>query len=544
MPDRVADFVVVGAGSAGAAVAGRLSEDGRHTVVLLEAGPSDIDPWILMPIGYGKTFRDPTVNWMYQSEPEPQLAGRRIYVPRGKVLGGSSAINAMVYSRGQPSDFADWEALGNPGWGWPDVLAAYRRMEDHYLGQSSLHGSGGPITVSRQDGEVHPLARTFVTAAAEAGVPPTPDLNAESIEGAALYQITTRGGMRLSTARAYLWPARRRANLTVVTHAHATGLVVEDRRVTGVRFRWHGEERQVRARREVVLAAGAINTPQILQLSGIGPGEVLSAAGIPVLLDQPAVGRHLQDHLCYEHVYRATVPTLNTLFHPVSGRIRAGLTYLFGLRGPLSVSVNHAGGYLRVMPEARVPDLQIYFQALSYEKTPPRPTRQITRTDAFPGFSVSISPCRPTSRGAVWIRSPDPFAAPAILANFLATNEDWAVALAGARFMRRLAATPALSAVIAEELRPGPAAGTDADLETDIRRTASTVFHPVGSCRMGPDPHAAVVDHRLRAHGLGGLRIADASVFPTVTSGNTNAPAIMIGERAAAFMLEEARQDA
>lgn len=542
MSDLTADFVVVGGGSAGAAVAGRLSEDGRYSVVLLEAGPSDLDPWILMPIGYGKTFRDPTVNWMYTSEPEPHLDNRPIYVPRGKVLGGSSAVNAMVYSRGQPKDFEDWKALGNPGWGWSDVLAAYRRMEDHYLGEGALHGKGGPITVSRQDPEVHPLAHVFVKGVVEAGVPETADLNGESIEGAAFYQITTRGGIRLSTARAYLWPGRRRKTLSVITNAHATRLVLEGRKAVGVAYRWHGQERIVRARREVVLSAGAINTPQILQLSGVGPGEVLSAAGVPVAIEQPAVGRHLQDHLCYEHVYRARVPTLNDLFYPLTGRIRAGLHFLAGFRGPLSVSVNHAGGFFRTGPDVPVPDMQIYFQALSYEKTPPRPTRQITRTDPFSGFSVSISPCRPTSRGAVWIRSPDPFAPPAILANFLATPEDVETALAGARFMRRLSATPALSAAIAEELRPGPAVESDDALVADIRAKGSTVFHPVGSCRMGPDPREAVVDARLKAHGIEGLRIADASVFPTLTSGNTNAPAIMVGERAAAFILEDARQ--
>ncbi len=534
--EPVADYVVVGAGSAGAAVAGRLAADGRRRVLLLEAGPSDIGFWTLVPVGYGHSFRNPRVNWMYMSEPEPGLDGRPIYVPRGKVVGGSSSINAMVYSRGQRGDFEDWEAEGNPGWGWAEVLEAYRRMEDHALGAGPYHGAGGPVTVTCQDGECHPLADRFFAAAAELGMARTADLNGETIEGAGHYQITTRGGMRLSSARAFLWPVRGQGNLSCVTRARATRVILDGRRAVGVAFRrGDGPEEEVRAGRGVILAGGSIGTPQLLQVSGIGPAEVLAGVGVPVLHHLPAVGRHLQDHICYDHIHRATEPTLNDIFSPLAGRLTAGLRYLLTRRGPLSISVNHAGGYIRSHPEADRPDVQVYFSPLSYERVPPTPTRKITRTDPFPGFCLSISPCRPTSRGEIAIRSADPAVPPAIRLGLLATPEDVETARRGALFLRALSRTAALSGLIAEEIRPGPAVA-DEDLVADLRARAYSVYHPVGSCRMGPDPARAVVDHRLRVHGLDGLRIVDASVFPFVPSGNTNAPAMMVGMRAADFI--------
>lgn len=529
------DFIIVGGGSAGCVLANRLSESGRYSVLLLEAGPSDRRFWIQLPIGYGKTFYDSRVNWMYRSEPIPGFGGRTNYFPRGKVLGGSSSINAMVYSRGHPGDFDDWEAMGNPGWGWKHVLAMYKRMEDHALGDGPHHGAGGPLHVTDIAAAVHPLTHLYVKAGQEAGLAFNPDLNGASIEGVGIYQINTRDGLRHSSARAYLWPARRRANLRIETGALATRIVFEGRRAVGVAFERAGVATEVRAGREVILSGGAINSPQLLQLSGVGPAAVLQPLGIAVHHDSPAVGRHLQDHLCLDHIYRSRRPSLNDELRPWAGRIRAGLRYVLSRRGPLALSVNQGGGFFRAGPNSPRPDIQLYFSPLTYERTPPG-VRALMSPDPFPGFNTSVSPCRPTSRGEVRITCDDPHAAPAIQPNYLSTNHDIEQLLVGARFLRRLARTPTMAALIDEELKPGPVIESDAELIADIRARSYSVFHPVSTCRMGPDPATATVDSRLRVHGLAGLRVVDASIFPTVTSGNTNAPAMMVGEMGAALI--------
>jgi choline dehydrogenase len=534
------DYIIVGAGSAGCVLANRLSANGRHRVLLLEAGPSDLRFWVQVPIGYGKTYYDPAVNWMYQSEPIPGLGGRVNYFPRGKVLGGSSSINAMVYSRGQAGDFDDWAAMGNPGWSWQDVLPLYKRMEDHALGASAHHGAGGPLHVSVIDGAVHPLTRLYVKAGQEAGLGHNPDLNGETIEGVGFYQLNTRGGFRMSAARAYLWPARNRPNLRIETGALATRILFEGKRAVGVAYEQRGQSHEARAGRETILAGGSINSPQLLQLSGVGPEDVLRGCGIDVLHHAPAVGRHLQDHLCFDHVYRSKLPSLNNVFHPWWGKLWAGLHYALARKGPLSLSVNQGGGFFRSRPDSERPDIQLYFSPLTYEKTLPG-VRALTRTDPFPGFIMSVSPCRPTSRGHLEIRSADPRQAPAIHPNYLSTNHDVEELLAGARFLRKLAATPTMAALIAGELKPGPAVQSDEEHVADIRARSYSVFHPVGTCRMGPDPSDSVVDHRLRVHGIDGLRVVDASIFPAVTSGNTNAPAIMVGEKGADLVLADAR---
>jgi choline dehydrogenase len=533
------DYIVVGAGSAGCAVAARLSESGRHSVLLLEAGPTDRRFWVQVPIGYGKTFFDPRVNWMYRSEPIPGFGGRDNYIPRGKVLGGSSSINAMVYSRGQQADYDAWEAMGNPGWGWRDVLATYKRMEDHALGAGPYHGAGGPVHVTTIDDAAHPLCRAFIAAGVHCGVPASADLNGAAIEGVGLYQITTRDGLRLSSSRAYLWPARGRRNLRILTGALATRVTFDGRRATGVVYERHGSTIEARAGREVILSGGAINTPQLLQLSGIGPADLLGAHGIAVRHDAPAVGRNLQDHLCYDHVYRARVPTLNETLLPWWGKLAVGLRYVLTRRGPLAMSLNHAGGYYRSRPSLGFPDIQLYFSPLTYERAP-KGKRPLMNPDPFPGFITSISPCRPRSSGHLAIRSADPRAAPAIHPNYLDDPDDVREMLEGARFLRRLAASPALSAVIAEELKPGPAAQSDADFVADVRARAYSVFHPSGTCRMGPVASTAVVDSRLRVHGLDRLRVVDASIFPVITSGNINAPTMMVGEMGAAMILADA----
>jgi choline dehydrogenase len=533
------DYIIVGAGSAGCVLANRLSEGGKHRVLLLEAGPWDHRFWIQVPIGYGKTFYDGRFNWKYLTEPDAGLGARPSYWPRGRVIGGSSSINAMVYVRGQAGDFDSWEAEGNPGWGWKDVLPVYRRIEDHDLGAGPYHGAGGPLHVTDISKAAHPLTSVFIRAGQEAGLPYNPDLNGETQEGIGYYQITTRNGFRLSSARAFLWPALWRPNLVVRTNALATKILFEGRRAVGIAYRYKGETREVRAARAVVLSGGAINSPQLLQLSGIGPAALLQRLGIPVVQDAPAVGRHLQDHLCYDHVYRARRPSLNNALYPWWGKVKAGLRYVLTRGGPLSLSVNQGGGFYRTSPERSRPDMQLYFSPLTYERTPPG-IRPLMHPDPFPGFTTSVSPCRPTSRGTLEITSPDPQQPPRIQPNYLSTDHDVAELLAGARFLRRLAATPALSGLIEAELKPGPSAQSDDELLADIRARSYSVFHPCGSCRMGPDPASAVVDARLKVHGLEGLRVCDASIFPSVPSGNINAPAIMVGERGAELILASA----
>ncbi len=529
------DVIIVGAGSAGCVLAGRLAEAGQGSILVIEAGPRDLSPWVHLPIGYGKTFYHRRMNWMYRTTPQAELNGREIYQPRGKVVGGSSAINAMVYARGQAEDFDEWKRLGNPGWGWAEVLAAYRRMEDHALGASIWHGAGGPLHVENVAGEVHPLTPLFVKAAGEAGLRFNPDLNGATSEGAGFYQITTRGGRRESAARAFLHPARRSGRVKLEADMQVTRILFDGRRAIGVEARRGGETLRFGARREVVLSGGAFNSPQLLQLSGIGPAGLLKQHGIMPLLDLPAVGRNLQDHLCYDHVYRSKWPSLNDALLSWPSRIGMAANYLLRRRGPLSLSVNQGGGFYRTRPELTRPDMQLYFSPLSYERAVPG-VRALMKPDPFSGFSLSVSPCRPLSRGHVAIRSPDPNVAPEIAPNYLSEPEDLRILLEGARFLHRLAATPTLSAVIDSAIRPGPEAADEEAHVAAIRANAYSVFHPCGTCRMGPNADDAVVDAQLRVHGIENLRIVDASIFPTIPSGNINAPAMMVGERAAALM--------
>lgn len=532
------DFIVIGAGSAGCVLANRLTASGQHSVLLLEAGGSDRRFWLKVPIGYGTSFYNPAVNWMYRTAADPGLAGRQGYWPRGKVLGGSSSINAMVFVRGQPADFDEWAAMGNGGWGWDDVLPWFKKLEDSDHGPSASRGAGGPLHVSDVSGSVHPLCQAYLQSGAELGLTVNDDLNGASAEGVGIYQITTRNGLRESASTAYLHPAMKRAALTVRTDAQVTRILLSGTQATGVRFRLGGHVHEARARREVILSAGAINSPQLLMLSGIGPGAQLQAHGIATVAERSAVGQNLQDHLCIDHLYRSRVPSLNTELGPWHAKLWAGMRYMAGRRGPLALSVNQGGGFVRSRPGLERPNLQLYFSPLSYLRARTG-KRELMRPDPYPGFLLGAQPCKPTSRGELQLQGVDPLQAPLIMPRSLDTESDRQDMLEATLFLRKLAATPALRSVIESELVPGPQIESREQLQEDIRQRASTVFHPVGTCRMGPRAEDSVVDSRLRVHGIERLRVIDASVFPTLPSGNTNAPTLMLAEKGAAAVLAD-----
>ena len=527
------DYVIVGAGSAGCVLANRLTADGRHSVLLLEAGPPDRNPWIHVPIGYGKTMNHPVLNWGFWTEPEPHLHGRQVYWPRGRTLGGSSAVNGLIQIRGQPEDFARWEAMGATGWGWPEALRYFIQSEANSRGADPYHGADGPLAVSdvAARGE---LADAFVRGCSELGVAANDDFNGARQEGAGYLQLTTRNGRRCSAATAYLRPARNRPNLSVETQAHAEAVAFDGTRASGVRYRKGGRVITVGAHREVILAAGALQSPQLLQLSGVGPADLLREHGIGVVADRAGVGENLQDHLALRFLYRCTRPvTTNDDLKNAWRKLLTGMRYVFLRRGPMAVGVMTAGMITRALPEADTADIQFFLSTVSAEARGAAP-------HPFSGFTLVYYPMRPTSRGRVRIRSADPLAAPALAPNYLATDYDRQMMVAGARMARRLAATKALSPYVAEELQPGSGVQTDDELLDAVRTHGSSGYHPCGTCRIGGDD-AAVVDPRLRVHGVQGLRVIDASVMPTVVSGNTNAATIMIAEKGADLVLEDAR---
>jgi choline dehydrogenase len=532
------DYIIVGAGTAGCVLANRLTASGAHRVLVLEAGGSDRSVWISVPVGYARTFHDPRFNWMYEAEPDPALDNRRQFWPRGKVLGGSGSINAMVYVRGQPGDFDDWRDAGNPGWSWAEVLPWFRKLEDHCWGASEFHGAGGPIYVSDVSARVHPICQTFLAACAAVGIPGTRDFNGAQSEGAGVWQVSIKNGRRVSTASAYLHPAMHRPNLDVQLHALATRVLFEGTRASAVEYERDGVRREARARREVLLCGGAINSPQLLELSGVGDGSLLQSLGIKVVADVPAVGVGLQDHLGVNYYFRSRVPTLNDELAPFFGKVKAALRYALTRRGPLSMSVNQAGAFLRSRSELTRPNLHIYFNPASYGTTTAGSKRRLTNPDPWPGFLLSFNTCRPTSRGSVHIRSADPHVKPTIIVNSLATPGDVQDVCDGARVVRRIAAAAPLAAITENERQPGAAVQSDAEVLSDFRQRAGSVFHASCTCAMGGSARSAL-DERLRVRGVARLRVVDASAFPNVTSGNTNTPTIMLAEKAADLIIED-----
>ena len=525
------DYVIVGAGSAGCVLANRLSDSGRHRVLLLEAGPRDRYPWIHIPIGYAKTMFHPRYNWCYYTEPDASMDKRRIYWPRGKVLGGSSAINGLIFIRGQQQDYDHWATLGNVGWSWNEIFPYFIRLENNERGASAWHGDEGPQAVS----DIHSpsqLATAFIEASKQAGYLYNPDFNGVSQEGTGYYQLITNKGLRCSSATAYLKPAINRANLTVITNAFVNRIMFTDARADGVEYCFGHDRRRVSARREVILSAGAVQSPHLLQLSGIGDVQMLSDHGLRVISDRSGVGQNLQDHLQLRVIHRCNSKlTTNDDVKSIWRQSRMALRYFLFRTGPLAIGVNQAGAFLKTSKDQPTPDVQFHFSALSSDLPG-------SSLHDFSGFTSSVCQLRPESRGRVVLRSTNPKESPAIYPNYLTKELDQLTVISGLKIARKIAAQPALARYIESEYLPGKGVHTNDELLDFAYRTGVTIFHPVGTCKMGNDA-TAVVDHRLRVWGVRGLRVVDCSIMPTLISGNTHAAAVMIAEKGSDMILAD-----
>jgi len=528
-----ADYVIVGAGTAGCLLANRLSADPNVTVVLLEAGGRDNYHWIHIPVGYLYCISNPRTDWCFSTAEEPGLNGRALAYPRGKVLGGCSSINGMIYMRGQARDYDQWRQMGCTGWGWDDVLPYFRKSEDYYAGADEMHGAGGEWRVEEMRVRWD-ILDAFRDAAEAAGIPRTNDFNRGNNEGSSYFKVNQRRGWRVSSAKAFLRPARGRRNLSIETHAHVRRLVIEEGEARGVEFVRDGETHQIRARREVILSAGSVGSPHVLELSGIGPGPVLQAAGIPVVRELPQVGENLQDHLQLRLIYKVTgIRTLNEHASRLMGKLSIGLEYLLTRSGPMAMAPSQLGIFTRSSDAYETPNLQYHIQPLSLEKFG-------ERVHSFPAFTASVCNLRPESRGTVHAVSSDFRKQPAIRPNYLAAETDRIVAADAIRLTRRIVAQEPLKPYRPEEYKPGQTYQTQDDLVRAAGDIGTTIFHPVGTCRMGADPDA-VVGPDLKVRGVGRLRIADASIMPTITSGNTNSPTLMIAEKAADLIRADRR---
>lgn len=532
------DFIIVGAGSAGCVLADRLTESGRYRVLLLEAGGTHKRLLIDMPAGLGHVFYDPKVNWCYEAEPDQQMGGRTDFWPRGKVLGGSSSINGMVYIRGQKEDFDSWAQLGNIGWAYEDLLPYFKKSEDNDLGESHEHGVGGAWKISSIKGRQSPVVDKAIESAISLGYRENPDFNGAEQEGVGLYQFSIRDGRRTNNARAFLEPAMRRRNLAVVTHALTNRILFEGRRAVGVEYRRNGKVETALCRREVLVAAGTINSPLLLQLSGVGPGALLQLHGITQIVDSPAVGENLQDHVFTGFSYKTRIPTLNDRFNTRLGQLIAGVEWLLTRGGPLGLGINQGGAFVRSRPEVPRADTQLYFYPLSFGASPDGPPKTM-HPHGFSGMTINASPCRPESRGQIKIRSADPLAPPIIHRNYLSTPNDVRVMVDSLRIADKIARTGPLAEVIESPVYKLGNPPTDEQLESWARQTGRTTYHPTSTCTMGTDPRTSVVDHRLKVHGIEGLRVIDASIMPLIVSGNTAAAATMIGEKGAALVLAD-----
>lgn len=528
------DYIVVGAGTAGCVLANRLSEDSSKRVLLLEAGTRDNWHWIHIPVGYFKTMHNPRTDWCYKTEMDAGLSGRSIRWPRGKVLGGSSSINGLLYLRGQPEDYESWAALGNNGWSWEDVLPLFKRHENQERGADALHGVGGEMSISNIR-VTRDVCDAYISAAQQVGIPANDDFNGATQEGAGYFQLFSRNGRRCSSAVAFLRPAQNRPNLEVRTDSLTRRLIIDQHTVTGVEYERGGQKHIAKANAEVVLCAGAIGSPQILQLSGLGPAELLHRHGIAVIRDMPQVGENLQDHLQIRSVYRCTRPTLNNEVNNPIRKMMIGLEYIFKRSGPMSMGASQLGIFCKSHESLERPDIQFHIQPLSADS----PGEGLHR---FAAFTSSVCQLRPESRGRIQIKSANPQDHPGIEPNYLSAELDKRIVVEAMKLSRKLTQTEALSAYVETEMRPGPDVNSDEELLEHARQTAETIYHPVGTCKMGPDSDPdAVVNSELQVRGVSGLRVADASIMPVITSGNTAAPAMMIGEKASACILGKSR---